>query len=107
MITLESHDATTSILTLNRPEKRNALSLELIGAITASFKQVGADAAKRVMIVRAAGPVFCAGLDLSEASQPGGADKSAQALAEMYETICDSPLVTIAAVNGAAVGGGA
>ena len=107
MIKLDSHDATTSTLTLNRPDKRNALSLELIGQITSAVKQVESDKAKRVLIVRAEGPAFCAGLDLAEASAPDGAGKTAQALATMFETICETPLVTIGAVNGAAVGGGA
>ena len=107
MITLDSHDAATSILTLNRPDKRNALSLELIGQITEAVRLAESDLAKRVLIIRGAGPAFCAGLDLAEASQPGGAEKSAQALATMFGAICDSPLVTVAAVQGAAVGGGA
>ena len=107
MIQLESHDESTTILTLNRPEKRNALSRELIEQITSSLRQVEADTAKRVLIIRAAGPSFCAGLDMAEASMPGGAETTAQSLAQMYEVLCETPLVTIAAVNGSAVGGGA
>src|SRR4051812_48887358 len=107
MILLESLDASTSILTLDRPEKRNALSLALIDEITTAIRQVESDGAKRVLILRANGPSFCAGLDLAEAASPGGAEKSAHALATMYEKLCTTPLVTIAAVHGAAVGGGA
>jgi methylglutaconyl-CoA hydratase len=107
MIQLDHHDAMTSVLTLNRPDKRNALSLELIEQIRAAIVELGKDLSRRVVIIRANGPSFCAGLDLKEASQAGGAEKSAEALAKMYEALCDSPLVTIAAAHGTAVGGGA
>jgi methylglutaconyl-CoA hydratase len=107
MIQLDHHDAATSILTLNRPDKRNALSLELIEQIRAAVIEVARDLNRRVLVIRGNGPSFCAGLDLKEASQPGGAERSAEALAKMYEALCDSPLVTIAAAQGSAVGGGA
>src|SRR4029453_2363599 len=106
-IQLDHHDAMTSVLTLNRPDKRNALSLELIEQIRAAVVEIGKDLSGRVLIIRANGPSFCAGLDLKEASQPGGAERSAEALAKMYEALCDSPLVTIAAARGSAGGGGA
>ncbi|HEY7087296.1 MAG TPA: enoyl-CoA hydratase-related protein [Tepidisphaeraceae bacterium] len=107
IVQLENYDPTTAILTLNRPEKRNALSLELIEAITSAVSDAAKDSCRRVLIIRAEGPSFCAGLDLKEAAQPGGAEHSAEALAKMFEAICDSPLVTIAAAQGAAMGGGA
>jgi methylglutaconyl-CoA hydratase len=107
VIQLDHHDPATSVLTLNRPDKRNALSLELIQGIRAAVVEVARDLNRRVLIVRGNGPSFCAGLDLKEASEPGGAERSAEALAKMYEALCESPLVTIAAAQGSAVGGGA
>jgi methylglutaconyl-CoA hydratase len=107
MIQLAHHDAASSILTLDRADKRNALSLELIEQIRAAVVELSKDPNRRVLIIRANGPSFCAGLDLKEAAQTGGAERSAEALAKMYEALCDSPLVTIAAAHGSAVGGGA
>ncbi len=53
-------------ITLNRPERRNALSLELMRHLLDCFDAAGRDASARVVILAAAGPVFCAGHDLSE-----------------------------------------
>ena len=52
-------------LTLNRPEKRNALSNELRGAILAALKEADADPAVKVSVLRGAGPCFSSGYDLS------------------------------------------
>jgi methylglutaconyl-CoA hydratase len=95
-------------LTLNRPQKRNALSVELIGQLTDAVRAASAGPGLRVLILRAAGPAFCAGLDLSEAAaSPEAAGRSAEALAALYLEVARSPLVTIAAAKGAAIGGGA
>jgi enoyl-CoA hydratase/carnithine racemase len=53
-------------LTLNRPEKRNALSMELLRELDATLEQIGADASARVVVLAANGPVFCSGHDLRE-----------------------------------------
>jgi methylglutaconyl-CoA hydratase len=100
-------DPAISVLTLNRPGKRNALSLALIEQIADAVTASNADSHRRAIILAGNGPAFCAGLDLAEASQPGGPEKSADALARMYEAIGNSPLITIAAAHGAAMGGGA
>ncbi len=55
-----------AIITLNRPERRNALSLELLRELTATLERVGADDRVRAVILRANGPVFSSGHDLSE-----------------------------------------
>ena len=95
-----------TVITLNRPEKRNALNIALIeqlhDAIAAAEHQNG-----RAIVLRANGPSFCAGLDLTEAEAPEFRDRSAAALAALYETLASSPLITIAAPHGAAMGGGA
>lgn len=100
-------DPAIAVLTLNRPDKRNALSVALIEALRDAVIAASSDPAQRVLVFRGAGPAFCAGLDLAEAAEPQTHERSARALAAMYEAIGTSPLVTIAAVHGAAMGGGA
>ncbi len=96
-----------AVVSLNRAEKRNALNTEvfheLCGAIEATEKRPGA----RVLILRGLGPVFCSGLDLKEAADPELVEQSAKLLASTLRRVWDSTLVTIAAVHGAAIAGGA
>lgn len=107
VLLVNAEDPTICVLTLNRPQKRNALSLELIERIAESAAAAANDPMRRVLILQGSGPAFCAGLDLQEARLPGGAETSAAALARMYAAIGNSPLITIAAAQGAAMGGGA
>lgn len=94
-------------LTLNRPDKRNALNVELVTQLSAAIAAAEADAAQRVLVLRGAGPVFCSGLDLAEAAQPGRAHASAEGVAVALGTLSTTRLITIAAVQGAAIAGGA
>jgi enoyl-CoA hydratase len=93
-------------LTLNRPEAMNALSRELRGALSASFRDLQADDSIRVAIVTGAGRAFCAGLDLKElgAGETGGPtalqERDSIAAAAAFE----GPI--IGAVNGYAITGG-
>jgi methylglutaconyl-CoA hydratase len=103
-----------AVLTINRPEKRNALSRSLIAALADAFGRVADDPAARCVILTAAGSVFCAGMDLAELQDSvgkGTADSpvwdDALRLASLYDRIYTFPKPTIAAVNGAAVAGGA
>jgi methylglutaconyl-CoA hydratase len=107
LLLADNSDAAVGLLTLNRPDKRNALNVALIEQLTTVVERAGAEPGRRVLILRANGPVFCAGLDLGEAADPASAGRSAEALAALYLAICRSPLVTIAAAQGAAYGGGA
>ena len=107
LITLDPIDDATLVVSMNRPDKRNALSIAMIEGLTAALREAAADRKRRVVILRGEGPVFCAGLDLKEAGDPSVAHRSAEALATLYETICTSPLVVIAAAQGSAMGGGA
>lgn len=109
-------DAATgcAVLTLNRADKRNALSRGLIEAIGAACSQAAQDAAVRSVILTGAGPVFCAGMDLAELQESldKGEHESpvwddALRLARVYDLLYRLPKPTIAAVNGAAVAGGA
>jgi methylglutaconyl-CoA hydratase len=102
------------VITLNRPDKRNALSRALIAALAEAFERARNDASARSVILTAAGSVFCAGMDLAELQQSIGQPKEhspvwedALQLAKLYDLIYTLPKPIIAAVNGAAVAGGA
>lgn len=95
------------VLTLNRPDKRNALSSQLLRELCEAVRQMEQDVDCRVLILEGAGPVFCAGLDLQEAATASSAQRSAELVGAMLQTVYDTPLITIAAVQGAAVAGGA
>lgn len=101
-----------AVITLNRPEKRNALSRALIAELTDAFLQAASDPAARCVILTGTGPAFCAGMDLEELRGTLGPDSDkvwadATKLSALYELIYTLPKPTIAAVNGAAVAGGA
>ena len=101
------------VLTLNRPDRRNALSRGLIAALTDAFRRARDDAAARCVILTGAGPSFCAGMDLAELEETvknkPGVDAvwdDSLRLATLYDLIYTLPKPTVAAVNGAAVAGG-
>ena len=93
-------------ITLNRPESRNALNLAMCEALLAAAK--GMDDAVRIVLVRASGPVFCAGADLKERQGMGAAqvrERRMKAFAA-YAALEALPMPAIAVVEGAAVGSG-
>ena len=96
-----------TILTLNRPERRNALTIELMTDLAAAVEAAGANAEMRILILRGEGKAFCAGLDLEETTIPERAHRSADAVAKMLLAISQTRLITIAQIHGAAVAGGA
>ena len=97
-------DGGIAVLTLDAPDRRNALTLPMVDEIAAALDTIEADPDVRAIVVTGTAPAFCAGADLSHlgASQRDG-------LLRIYEgflRIGRSPLPSIAAVNGAAVGAG-
>ena len=96
-----------TVLTLNRPERRNALSLQLLTELIAAIKVASDEPQERVLILRGAGAAFCTGLDLKEASDHTKAHATADLVAKALLAVSQTRLVTIAAVHGAAVAGGA
>jgi methylglutaconyl-CoA hydratase len=101
-------------LTLNRPDRRNALSRELIVALGEAVARAGSDPAARVVLLTGAGNVFCAGMDLAELQESLGKGPEdtpvwddALRLGRVYDAIYSLPKPTIAVVNGPAVAGGA
>src|SRR6516162_486566 len=99
----EANNVTT--ITLNRPDKRNAISYELIDDVIAALNQA-ASASPNIVILTGAGSAFCAGMDLDNLKQLIGCSgdqilKDSETMAGLFRTLYDFPKVTIAAVNGA------
>jgi 2-(1,2-epoxy-1,2-dihydrophenyl)acetyl-CoA isomerase len=92
-------------VTLNRPEKLNALTRELCQELIAALRRVSSDPVVRVIIVTGAGRAFCAGADLTILGSDG--DALVAGGKEIALLIRGAPQPVIAAVNGAAAGGGA
>ncbi len=107
VLIVERPDEATAILTFNRPDRRNALTIELLQLLCGALESLAAEPQRRVVILRGAGAAFCAGLDLYEAAQIEVAQESALWVARTFQALAASPLVTIAAVHGAAYAGGA
>jgi methylglutaconyl-CoA hydratase len=107
-----AHRGSAAVLTINRPDQRNALSRALIADLSAAFKRAAGDPAARSVILTGTGTAFCAGMDLTELRGTLGDERDkvwddASKLSELYDFIYALPKPTIAAVNGAAVAGGA
>jgi len=103
-----------AVLTLNRPDRRNALSRALVAALGDAVALAAANPAARCLILTGAGPSFCAGLDLAELQESLSAQRGespvwddALRLAAVYDRIYTCAKPTVAAVNGPAVAGGA
>lgn len=98
-------------LTLNRPEKRNALNAALVRALTAEFEQVSSREEARVVVLTGAGKDFCAGADLAELERVStmGTEASledAGRLGRLFVLMRECPVPVIAAVRGRALAGG-
>ena len=105
-----TYDAGIAILTLNRPEKRNAISFELIDDLLHGLAEVKRSPAG-VLILTGAGKAFCSGMDLENLQQLAGRTaqqnrQDSETMAQLFRTVYDFPKPTIAAVNGPAVAGG-
>jgi methylglutaconyl-CoA hydratase len=107
LVLVEKQSPQISVVTLNRPERRNALTIELMTELTEAIEKAAADEIQRVLILRGAGSAFCTGLDLNEAAEMHKAHASAEMVAKTLVTLGQTRLITIAMVHGAAVAGGA
>jgi methylglutaconyl-CoA hydratase len=104
-------DAGVLTLALNRPDKRNALSMELIGRLAAELDAADLDAEVRVVVLRGEGRDFCAGADLAELFASAGRDAGANEadalrLGDLFVKIRALPKPVVARVHGNALAGG-
>ena len=97
-----------ALLTLDRPEVRNALSMGLLAALHRTLADLAEDDDVGAVVLTGAGPVFCAGMDLKDFSDPDRADAPSELEIEPGDPALpwDYPKPMVAAVNGAAVAGG-
>ncbi len=113
-LVLSEHKDGIARLTLNRAAARNALSMELMGALLAALDQAAGDASVRVVVIAANGPVFCAGHDLREMTIARSAqDQGRRAFADLFaqcsalmQAIVNHPRPVIAEVQGLATAAG-
>ncbi len=106
VVLIEKQTPQIKVITLNRPERRNALTIELLTELTAAIKVASDEPHERILILRGAGAAFCTGMDLKVATSQN-AHAMAEMVAETLLTLSQTRLITIAAVHGAAVAGGA
>lgn len=103
-------------LTINRPEARNAMSLQMVAELSAVFSQIEPDTSIRAVVIRGAGGHFCAGGDIKDMAgargqkaEEGEADpfyKLNRAFGQMIQQVNESSKVVIAVIEGAVMGGG-
>ncbi len=110
-ITLKTDERGVATLTLDRPEKHNALSAQMIAELTQAAGQLASDEAVRVVVLAASGKSFCAGGDLGwmqaqMAADPETRFTEARKLAEMLNALNTLPKPLIGALQGNAFGGG-
>jgi len=103
-------DGPLATITLNRPEKRNAISFEVIEDLVRALDEVAKSPA-HILILTGAGKAFCSGMDLENLKSLLGRTREqnvedSRKMVQLFRTLYEFPLVTIAAVNGAAIAGG-
>ncbi|MGN6134914.1 MAG: enoyl-CoA hydratase/isomerase family protein [Aureliella sp.] len=107
LVIVETARPGMALLTLNRPDRRNALCIALLSELCEQIESLAADENFRVIVLRGAGPIFSAGLDLAEAADDALVEESASAVARAFQTLRTTRLIAIAAVHGGAYAGGA
>jgi methylglutaconyl-CoA hydratase len=105
-----AYDGGVAALTLNRPEKRNAISFDLIDDLLRALEEVSKSDAI-VLILTGAGKAFCSGLDLDNLKAVLGRApeqnlQDSRTMVQLFRSLYEFPKVTIAAVNGTAIAGG-
>src|SRR5580698_10685429 len=109
---LTDNDGAVRVLTLNRPEKRNALNMPLSEALLDGLREADRDAGVRAIVLTGAGPGFCAGADLSEfaelqSNKAALVERRSELTMELHGAFAKLTKPVVTAINGAAMGGGA
>ncbi len=104
------YEGPLAIVTLNRPDKRNAISYELIHELLRALGEVESSPAQ-IMVLTGAGRAFCSGMDLDNLRSIIGRTREenridSETMALLFRTLYECPKVTISAVNGPAIAGG-
>jgi enoyl-CoA hydratase/carnithine racemase len=110
MILLIEDKGPVRILTMNRPEKRNALDTSLTSALLETLRTADAEDGVRCIVLTGAGPGFCAGADLAEFKglrDPKAAEARAELTMQLHLAFSKMVTPVVTAINGAAMGGGA
>jgi methylglutaconyl-CoA hydratase len=107
---LVDDDGAVRTITLNRPERRNAMTPEMQEELIAAMDEAAMSAC-RVIVFRGAGDAFCSGLDLTQLQAMNGKTAAehqvdAERIGRLFRTLYELPKPTIAAVHGAAIAGG-
>ena len=106
LVTVEG-DGATAIVTLNRPEKRNALSLDLRARLTEELNALAADDEIRCLLLTGAGSAFCAGMDTSEfGGDRAHKERIVELSVDLFRALGNFPKPVVGAINGPAVAGG-
>ncbi len=114
-VVVESPRPHVSLVTLNRPERMNAMAFDVMIPLREAIDAVGRDPDTRVVVLTGAGPGFCSGADLEDPGVipdidglgiPSIAQRAGRLLHDVIIAIHDLPVPVIAAVNGPAIGGG-
>ena len=105
-----AYDGGVATITLNRPEKRNAISFELIADLLGALDEVGKSNAT-VLLVTGAGKAFSSGMDLDNLKAllgrtPDENRQDSATMVRLFRSLYEFPKITIAAVNGPAIAGG-
>jgi len=104
LLRLERHDK-VAVITLNRSEKRNALSIALRNEIDRCLRELEADDSASAAVITGAGPTFCAGFDTTEFA-PNKIRAVEESSNRYHRRLAQFPTPLVAAVNGPAMGGG-
>jgi len=97
VVLTEKYSPQITIITLNRPERRNALSIQLLTELIAAIKLASDQPNERIIVLRGAGAAFCTGLDLKEAQDQTKAHATADLVAHVLGALSAANPVTIAA----------
>ncbi|MUN54411.1 crotonase/enoyl-CoA hydratase family protein [Kocuria koreensis] len=103
VVTTETKDSAL-VITLNRPEKKNAINAEVAGELRAAVEKLESDPDLRVGILTGASGTFCAGMDLKAAAKGENVSIEGHGFAGFVQTVTSKPM--IAAIEGFALGGG-